>query len=124
MDNAAETNRIRQEGDYWTVEFQGAIFRLRDGKGLQYLAHLLYHPGQNFAALDLVHGVRGSAAAEVDDPAAAERARSAVGKRIRDAVEKIHHHNPALGRYLAVSVRTGRVCGYMPDPMEPLAWSE
>lgn len=27
-------NAFRLEGEYWTVEYEGAVFRLRDAKGL------------------------------------------------------------------------------------------
>jgi hypothetical protein len=46
----------------------------------------------------------------------AERARSAVGKRIRDALKQIGAVDPALGRYLRATVRTGTFCSYTPDP--------
>ncbi len=50
----------------------------------------------------------------------AERARKAVGMRIRDAVARIDHELPALGRHLAVSVRTGVFCAYTPE--RPVRW--
>lgn len=51
---------LRREGDYWTVLFGADAFRLRDTKGLHYLAQLLLHPGQELHVLDLTtmeHGV-------------------------------------------------------------------
>lgn len=120
-------NVFRREGEYWTVEFQGAVLRLRDGKGLQYLAYLLHHPGEQFSALELSRRVGGGVEEEGDPSAAgdqSERARSAVGKRLRAAVEKIHANHASLGRYLTVSVRTGRLCSYLPDPREPVTWAE
>lgn len=45
---------FRREGEYWTIRYNGTIIRLRDTKGLRYLAHLLRHPGERFAACDLV----------------------------------------------------------------------
>jgi hypothetical protein len=48
-----EGNLFRQEGEYWTVVFQGSVVRLRDAKGLRYLARLLAHPGREFHAVDL-----------------------------------------------------------------------
>jgi hypothetical protein len=35
---------------------------------------------------------------------------------------KLARANPALGRHLAVTIRTGRYCGYTPDPRAPIAW--
>jgi len=35
---------FRKEGDYWSVGFDGAVFRLKDAKGLRCLVQLLRHP--------------------------------------------------------------------------------
>ena len=45
-----------------------------------------------------------------------ERARLSVFKNIRGAIEKIREANPALGRHLANSIKTGFLCSYSPDP--------
>ena len=45
---------FRREGDCWSVGFDGRTARLRDSKGLQYLARLLANPGRELHALDLV----------------------------------------------------------------------
>src|SRR5262249_33862263 len=45
---------FRYEGDYWTLAFAGRLCRLRDAKGLHHIAHLLAHPGEHIAALDLL----------------------------------------------------------------------
>ena len=50
---------IHKEGEYWTVSYGGNSFRLRDTKGLGYLAHLLRHPGAEFHVLDLAGGIAG-----------------------------------------------------------------
>src|SRR4051794_5432352 len=39
-------NIIRREGDYWTVIFDGHTVRVRDVKGMRYLARLLPDPGR------------------------------------------------------------------------------
>jgi hypothetical protein len=44
---------LTREGEYWTMTFAGNGFRLRDAKGLHYLARLLREPGREFLALDL-----------------------------------------------------------------------
>jgi tetratricopeptide (TPR) repeat protein len=51
---AREAATFRREGDYWTISFAGDSFRLRDAKGLHYLARLLAQPGREMLALDLV----------------------------------------------------------------------
>jgi hypothetical protein len=48
---------FRQEGEYWTLVFQGRLVRLRDAKGLHYIACLLQHPGQEVHVCDLLAGV-------------------------------------------------------------------
>jgi hypothetical protein len=44
---------FRLEGEYWTISHAGQTFRLKDTKGLQLVAHLLHHPGQEFHVLHL-----------------------------------------------------------------------
>ncbi len=46
-------NLFRREGEYWTISFDGLLVRLRDAKGLHYMAELLAHPGREFLAIDL-----------------------------------------------------------------------
>jgi tetratricopeptide (TPR) repeat protein len=48
------TARFKLEGEYWTIIFGGDAFRLRDAKGLRYLARLLVNAGRETLALDLV----------------------------------------------------------------------
>jgi AAA ATPase domain len=48
---------FRKEGEYWTVGRGGNTFRLKDTKGLGYLAHLLRHPAVEFHVLDLAGGI-------------------------------------------------------------------
>ena len=57
---------LHRDGDYWTVSYEGGLFRLRDTKGLQYLAHLIRHPGEEFHVADLVAAVGGQAEAATD----------------------------------------------------------
>ena len=52
-------NVFRKEGDYWTICFEGTTFRLKDSKGLQYIAFLLAHPGQEFHARQILLEVGG-----------------------------------------------------------------
>ena len=55
---ADQDNVFRREGDYWSVVFGEHTVRLRDLKGLHYLARLLGDPGREFHVLDLVVGDR------------------------------------------------------------------
>jgi pimeloyl-ACP methyl ester carboxylesterase len=64
---------FRREGEYWTVAFGGQVVRMRDAKGLGYLARLLRHPHHEFHVLDLLAGAapRGNDTARGDGLVAA-----------------------------------------------------
>lgn len=53
---------------------------------------------------------------------AAERARVNVTRVVRAAVNRIAEANPALGRHLDVTIRTGMFCCYTPDPAAAPNW--
>ena len=65
-----EKGAFRKEGEYWTVGYGGKAFRLRDTKGLGYLAHLLRHPSVEFHVLDLAGGIPGQHDEDESDPSA------------------------------------------------------
>ena len=50
----AGRNVFHRDGDYWTVTFDGHTVRVRDLKGMRYLARLLADPGREYHVLDLV----------------------------------------------------------------------
>jgi len=50
---------FRKEGEFWTIEYDGVVCRLKDIKGLHHLAYLLSHPGQEFPAHELRAAVDG-----------------------------------------------------------------
>jgi len=181
---------FRKEGDYWTIAFDGRVIRLKDSKGLQYLAQLLRNSGHELHVLDLMAGEgvgsepkrrRGGSgrvplldaqakaaykrrldelrdelaeaqansdigrAAKARDEievigeqlaaaaglggrdrpggADAERARLAVTKGIKAALQKIRASDSTLGRHFANSVKTGYFCSYAPDPQRPVTWT-
>ena len=51
-----------------------------------------------------------------------ERARSAVTKRIKEAINRIGTAIPTLARHLSAQVKTGYYCSYNPDPDRVPAW--
>jgi hypothetical protein len=69
---------LRREGDYWSVVFEGRTVRMRDLKGMRYLARLLAHPGRDFHVLDLV-AAENPRAAPAESGLAAEPSRRALG---------------------------------------------
>jgi hypothetical protein len=78
-DEPAESATVfRREGDYWLVIFAGQTVRVRDLKGMRYLARLLADPGREFHVLDLVTAESGTVT-QVDSSQAAELARSTLG---------------------------------------------
>jgi tetratricopeptide (TPR) repeat protein len=92
-----ETNVFRREGDYWSVVFEGRTVRVRDLKGMRYLAQLLAHPGREFHVLDLVAAETGQQmalgdAGEILD----ERAKTAYRRRLAEIEDDIEQAR-ALG---------------------------
>lgn len=191
----APTLRQREEsvfvrqGDYWTIQYQGQVARLKATRGLHCLACLLRHPGREFHVCELIAAflevpvtaaVAGSVSqredgrtvrfedagplldvrakaeyarrlaelrAELEEGqrfndservsraqcemdllaeqlaaavglggrnrragSQAERARSAVTKRLKDSIQKIAEAMPLLGRHLGARVKTGYFC--------------
>jgi hypothetical protein len=52
----------------------------------------------------------------------AERARCAVTKCIKKAIQKIGEAIPSLGYHLAARIKTGYFCSYNPHPERPVNW--
>ena len=69
------------------------------------------------AELGAAYGL-GGRARRAGDPA--ERARTTVTSRVRDAIGRIDAELPELGRHLRASVRTGTYCVYAPET--PTTW--
>src|ERR1700730_15232707 len=67
---AMERGLFRKEGEFWTIASAGKAIRLKDTKGLGYLAHLLRHPGVEFHVLDLLGGIAGRSEEDDASPAA------------------------------------------------------
>ena len=52
----------------------------------------------------------------------AERARTAVFRSIRYAIDRLDDHSPRLAEHLRRGVATGTWCRYLPDPLAPVEW--
>jgi tetratricopeptide (TPR) repeat protein len=139
---AGGSNVFRKEGEYWTILFEGSVFRLRDTIGMHYIGRLVANPGVEFSAKDLAasarpsslkRGGRTKAASshsgrlngdrDLHDDAARERARLMVTKRIKDVVTKIRLTHPKLARHFATRIRTGYTCTYVIDEEDPRSWT-
>ena len=70
-------NSFRREGDYWCLVFDGHTVRVRDLKGMRYLARLLAAPGREYHVLDLVAAETGEA--RVNGTESAGLPRSSLG---------------------------------------------
>jgi tetratricopeptide (TPR) repeat protein len=53
------TAMFKREGEFWTLVYRGTTFRLKDLKGLAYIAFLLAHPGERFHVHELIARVEG-----------------------------------------------------------------
>jgi tetratricopeptide (TPR) repeat protein len=90
VDATAETNVFRREGDYWCVVFEGRTVRVRDLKGMRYLAQLLAHPGRELHVLDLVAAETGQQTALGDaGEMLDERAKTAYRRRLVEIEDDI-----------------------------------
>jgi tetratricopeptide (TPR) repeat protein len=74
----ASPDVFRREGDYWSVIFDGRTVRVRDRKGMRYLARLLADPGREYHVLDLVAAETGRVA-QADSISAATLPRASFG---------------------------------------------
>jgi tetratricopeptide (TPR) repeat protein len=60
-EDSSDSAIFQREGDFWTITHRGNTFRLRNFKGLSYIAYLLAHPGVRVHVCDLVAIVEGGA---------------------------------------------------------------
>jgi len=123
---AAATFRL--EGEYWTIAYDGTVFRLRHTKGLHCVAYLLGRPGEDVRATDLLNAAGKHSQPSPDPsspqtlPANLERQRILVTKHIKAATRKIAAQDASLGHHFGTCIKTGSACSYRPDPARPIAW--
>ncbi len=139
---APGSNVFRKEGEYWTILFEGSVFRLRDTMGMHYISRLIANPGVQFSAKDLAAGAhqislkragrkkapalrngRINGESHLHDDAARERARLMVTKRIKDVIARIRLTHRELARHFATRIRTGHTCSYALDEDQPRSWT-
>jgi tetratricopeptide (TPR) repeat protein len=80
----AEQNVFRKEGDYWTIVYDGETVRLKDSKGLGYIAYLLQHPGTEFHAAELVGTLDGRSDAGDAGALLDPKAKAAYRRRLEE----------------------------------------
>ncbi len=173
---------FRREQDFWTIRYGEKFLRLKNTKGLGYIAQLLRCPEQEIHVLALAGAIEmngSGGAAEILDSTAksdyrhrlqelreeleeaerfndqdragkaraeletiqchlasamglggrsrratsdAERARVAVTKGIKAAIQQIRAMDAELGRHLSLAVSTGYFCCYHLDGDHPVSW--
>jgi hypothetical protein len=124
-DRGVEQAWFAREPRHWTVIYGGTVCRLKDSKGLHYLAVLLSRPGELISAVELAAtqspgrtGVPGSG-----DTAGAERARLSVIRALASELRRLQVNHPALWNHLQHTVRMGKYCAYVPDARLPIHWN-
>jgi predicted ATPase len=88
----APAARFRREGEFWTVAYAGETLRLRDVKGLRYLAFLLGSPGKEIHVLELaqaVEGVSGRVAPGPPEPVLDVQAKESYRRRLQELSEDL-----------------------------------
>ena len=90
---------FRHEGQFWTIAYEGRLFRVREMKGLGYIASLLARPGREVHVLELMSAATGRPAdagarlADDDvvaswpsdlDPLLDEQAKQDYGRRLEE----------------------------------------
>ena len=107
---------LRHEGDYWTIAYGGRTVRLRDARGLHYLAQLLRLPGRSLHVDELARRRAGGL------PVSTERARQTVTKGIKSVLDRLRSCHPSLAAHLGASVRRGYECRYEPERDRAVRW--
>ena len=118
---------MQREGDYWTLEFDGRVCRIRHAKGLSFLAALLAHPGSRISAIALQRlaedvGCPADVQPDEESPGAWEKARLNVTRALRLQLRKIATYHPSAAGHIGAALRTGRLCSYAPDPKLLIEW--
>lgn len=76
------------DGDLWTIAYARRTVRLRDVKGLGYIAALLARPGRETHVLELASPATGGPLG-AEDPVLDERAKAEYGRRLAELEEEL-----------------------------------
>lgn len=100
------TATLTRDGTWWTASHDGTAVRLRDTKGMGYLAELLLSPGLERHALDLVDRIEGVGGAGDPDRRALGHAGEVIDGRARAAYR---HRIEALRADIDDALADGRL---------------
>ncbi len=84
-----QASSFKRDGDFWTVTHNGKTLRLRNIKGLGYIAHLLGRPGERINVVEMVRAIEGDADGASSDAGPAARDGLAIRKDLGDAGEAL-----------------------------------
>jgi hypothetical protein len=103
----ASRGTFRREGDYWTLSWQHNVVRLKNAKGLHYIAYLLANPGRQFLACELAAArtAAGDQHASIDPGATDADLGDAGGLLDAKAREQYGRRMDELGAELAHAVQ-------------------
>jgi tetratricopeptide (TPR) repeat protein len=82
-------NVLRCEGDTWAITFEGRTLRVRDRKGMHYVARLVAEPQREFHVLDLVGAAAADEIAGDAGPLLDQKAKDAYRRRLTEIDEDI-----------------------------------
>jgi hypothetical protein len=126
----AQPNVMRREGDFWTVRYGSTAVRLKDTRGLGYLATLVASPGRECHVLQLAAAVRGTAVPAVAlgevpvgsigglvDHAPDRRARREYAERLREVRADLDEAERLgdLGRYERLRTELEHLLAHLDD---------
>ncbi|MET0593359.1 MAG: BREX system ATP-binding domain-containing protein, partial [Polyangiaceae bacterium] len=103
-DRASLAVTLTSEGDVWALQVGSEILRLKDNRGLQYLARLVREPHRSFHALDLAGA---SESGELGDAGEAldPEARAAYKKRLAELDDDVRDAEAANDRARLIKAR-------------------
>ncbi len=120
----APRGTFRREGDYWTLSWGHHVVRLRNAKGLHYIAYLLAKPGRQILACELAAAgtATGDQQASIDRGATAADLGDAGGLLDAKAREQYGRRMDELGAELAHAVQLNDVgrAGHLRSELEAL----
>jgi len=141
LGGSISTNLLCQEGEYWTITYEGMLVRLRDSLGIRYIAELIREPGRGIHVADLAQigrggaGVRESSLSAHGAPVLDARARSEYRERLDELraevetasdagdlarAERTREELELVSDALAAAYGLGNRVRASPDPVERL----
>jgi tetratricopeptide (TPR) repeat protein len=84
---ARSANLFRKEGEYWTIGYRGSLYRLRNLKGLQYIAYLVARPAERVHVVDLMRDACSNLPGSIVEPPRRDLLHLEIRRDLGDAGE-------------------------------------